>query len=280
MKEEERYHHHPHLGRVATQDVEFLLERDRAYGASWKEAGGRSAWFMLRRKMDRLVQIMRRPESPIGFDPEKIRDSVVFEHDDVAHLVDSYYAENIFAMVRRRPGGEDGSALAEIRDLRRYLLLVEAEMVARGVLEMNVVSSAPMPTAEPETKAYDPPSLIATGGGLASVAAKDSFAERCVPRFAAPQRLEDGLTSRADLPPGVPYFELEDPMSSTAYFLVERTALRPDEIDNLPRLQNELNHQEYVELLPEYRGLYRPFNEASNKYLMREKFRALWGKEP
>jgi hypothetical protein len=38
-------------------------------------------------------------------------------------------------MVQSDPSGRDGSLLAEIRDLRCYLLLVEAEMVSRGVVK-------------------------------------------------------------------------------------------------------------------------------------------------
>ena len=39
---------------------------------------------------------------------------------------------DIFAAIRKDPSGKDGSMLAEIRDLRRYLMLVEAEAYAQG----------------------------------------------------------------------------------------------------------------------------------------------------
>ena len=46
-------------------------------------------------------------------------------------------AEDIVAQIRTRPRGEDGTVLTEVRDLRRYLLLVEADMVAAGVVEVD-----------------------------------------------------------------------------------------------------------------------------------------------
>ena len=142
---DDRFRHHPYLAAVAQEDVRFLLEKDRSYGASWKLAGGRSAWFMLRRKMDRMIEMLKRPELP-GFSLEDVNrilpvtpTSHVEHHlvreTDLRHLIAAYRAEDIFGMIEADPSGRDGSVLAEVRDLRRYLLLVEAEMVARGVVE-------------------------------------------------------------------------------------------------------------------------------------------------
>lgn len=121
--------HHAFLDTVVQEDVRYLREKDKSYGASWKLSGGRSAWFMLRRKMDRMITMLARPEAPAEFDPNRPN-----KNAHIAHLAACYNAEDIFAKITERPGGEDGSVLAEVRDLRRYLTLVEAEMIARGVV--------------------------------------------------------------------------------------------------------------------------------------------------
>jgi hypothetical protein len=152
---EDKFKHHDYLQRVADGDVRFILEKDRSYGASWKASGGRSAWFMLVRKIDRLRELMKKPADPPGFNLQNVDDTIEaiesgYQEDGTLsarapgtipatvsmfkHLRDCYTAENIFAMIRKAPDGADGTVLAEVRDLRRYLLLVEAEMMARGVV--------------------------------------------------------------------------------------------------------------------------------------------------
>jgi len=146
---------------VADEDVRYVDEKDRSYGGSWKRSGGRSAWFMLRRKIDRLLEFMRKPDTPEVFNLKNVDDSlkaiaegryektggaarsdlrVAFPgvreamYDLFKYLRDCYLSENIFARIRENPDGSDGTVLAEVRDLRRYLMLVEAEMMARGVV--------------------------------------------------------------------------------------------------------------------------------------------------
>lgn len=99
--------HMAHLEAVAAADVGHIREKEETYRGSWKRRGGIGAFMMLARKWDRLEGMMS-PES---------------------HYAAPY---DIFKIIESSPGGEDGTALAEVRDLRRYLLLVEAEMVARG----------------------------------------------------------------------------------------------------------------------------------------------------
>jgi len=87
------------IEKVALNDVTELREKDKEYGGSWKKRGGANAFFMLCRKWDRIEQFVEK-------------------HD-----------WDIFKAIKKdeRPEG----ILDDIRDLRRYLLLVEAEMVAR-----------------------------------------------------------------------------------------------------------------------------------------------------
>lgn len=87
------------LRPLAEQDVAVVLVKDADYGASWKRRGGVGAFMMLARKWDRLERAMEQR----GYD--------LF----VAAAADSR-AEGI---------------LDDIADLRRYLLLVEAEIRVR-----------------------------------------------------------------------------------------------------------------------------------------------------
>lgn len=93
--------HLDYLTEVAEADVNQLLEKEKTYQGSWKKRGGLGTAMMLLRKIDRLEVIL------------KAADYDIFK----VCLVDLT--------------GKDGSALAEIRDLRRYLLLVEAEVIAQ-----------------------------------------------------------------------------------------------------------------------------------------------------
>lgn len=95
---------------VANEDVKHLELKEQTYKGSWKRRGGVGAFMMLARKWDRIEGFM---ETNLNYD--------------------------IFRGIENNPSGKDGTVIAEIRDLRRYLLLVEAEMVARGVLAYNPV---------------------------------------------------------------------------------------------------------------------------------------------
>ena len=120
------------LWTLAQNDVNFLMYKDATYRGSWKRGGGRSAWWMLRRKIDRLLELMRPPAPPEGW-PTSVQHTIA--NTDL--LLRMSRADDIFAQIQARPRGEDGTVLAEVRDLRRYLLLVEAEAVATGYVEID-----------------------------------------------------------------------------------------------------------------------------------------------
>jgi hypothetical protein len=84
------------LRKLTENDIECLAKAEESYGDSWKKRGGVGAFMMLARKWDRLEN----KTNEYGWD--------IFEaiQDD------------------NRPEG----ILDDIRDLRRYLLLVEEEM--------------------------------------------------------------------------------------------------------------------------------------------------------
>lgn len=99
--------HMEFLEHVTRNDVAALHEKEKTYRGSWKKRGGVGAFMMLARKWDRIEEML------------SYNDGTQF---------------NIFAAIEARRNGDDGTVLAEIRDLRRYLVLVEAEMMARGVV--------------------------------------------------------------------------------------------------------------------------------------------------
>lgn len=92
------------LEEVAALDVEGLLIAEEKYGDSWKSRGGVGAFMMLARKWDRLENILK--ASPTQYD--------VFKQ-----------------ILAELSTGEEG-CLDAVRDLRRYLLLVEGELLRQG----------------------------------------------------------------------------------------------------------------------------------------------------
>lgn len=90
------------LEQIVTEDAAGLRVAYDSYGPSWKQRGGANAFFMLCRKWDRLENRLKKSE--INYD--------------------------IFRGIATDTRGE--GVIDDVRDLRRYLLLVEAEMRARG----------------------------------------------------------------------------------------------------------------------------------------------------
>jgi len=86
---------------IAQEDAAGLKEAYKSYGDSWKKRGGVSAFMMLARKWDRL-------------EPQCEKNGY-----------------NVFDAVANDPRAE--GVIDDIRDLRRYLMLVEAELRAQGV---------------------------------------------------------------------------------------------------------------------------------------------------
>jgi hypothetical protein len=92
MKTASNFNYHRHLEGICKADVEYIKRKDVQYDASWKKRGGQGAFFTIVRPWDRFNSISQ----SAGYD--------LFET------------------------GPDGSLIACVRDLRRYLLLLEAEM--------------------------------------------------------------------------------------------------------------------------------------------------------
>lgn len=97
------------LEQVVTNDVKVLLKKDKEYGSSWKKRGGTGAFMMLARKWDRLETQVSSTTGRAGV--------VVSAYDIFEHAMRDDRVEGV---------------LDDIQDLRRYLILVEAELIRLG----------------------------------------------------------------------------------------------------------------------------------------------------
>ena len=86
---------------IANDDVEVLREKGKAYGNSWRKRGGPGAFMMLARKWDRIENQME----AAGYD--------IFEP----------------LLQKEMSAATTDGLLDDIRDLRRYLLLVEGHVM-------------------------------------------------------------------------------------------------------------------------------------------------------
>lgn len=211
----DKFRYHRHLKTIAEKDVEYLLWKDRQYGASWKESG-RSAWFMVKRMIDRLVNMMARPPEPANFRVENVenlaKDVAGASHltnvpetgvymcglgggipetmtEHLRYLLACHTSEDLLAKVQAEGlEGQDGTVLAVLRDLRRYALLVEAEITER-------LSEKPaLPTLQIPTETLD-------GWPMKAVPVEDSnrHADRLKPSTGLSQEVEGKLNEMRGL---------------------------------------------------------------------------------
>lgn len=103
------------LREVAEADVTGLLEAEKNYGSSWRKRGGVGAFMMLARKWDRLeTALMPHPT-----------DSTIANGSSEEMPCAPWDIFRAYEIDQREEGIID-----DIRDLRRYLMLVE-EFVTR-----------------------------------------------------------------------------------------------------------------------------------------------------
>jgi len=122
------------IAGIIKEDSAGLKKAAVSYGDSWKSRGGAGAFMQFCRKFDRME---------VALDPAKWpSDYAACNAEQKAALAPmsrwagvTVPAWDIFAGLAadQRPEG----LLDDVRDLRRYLLLVEAEMRARGVVQAN-----------------------------------------------------------------------------------------------------------------------------------------------
>lgn len=104
-KHDEKYDAMLKLGYA---DIETLHEKGKVYGDSWRKRGGTDSFFMLARKWDRI-------ENHVKAHNSNILQTILSQHHE----------------------GQigDGSCIEDLRDLRRYLLLVDeycTSLIERG----------------------------------------------------------------------------------------------------------------------------------------------------
>jgi hypothetical protein len=104
------------FSKIAESDIEIIQEKERAYGSTWRQRGGISAFMVFARKWDRIERRVATHVDAADAAPAAARDNI-FEH---------------IAADRRAEG-----VINDVRDLRRYLMLVEAEMAARGAVQIG-----------------------------------------------------------------------------------------------------------------------------------------------
>jgi hypothetical protein len=135
--------YHRHLEAVAAADVAYVKNKDAKYNASWKQRGGVGAYFTIVRPLDRM-HVMLDPTKMSG--DQREAPMALWTNSPVP-------AYDMFAGIAAEGlEGPDGSLIACIRDARRYLMLVEAEMMERvGILfeDHNVRARQPEPAIEP-----------------------------------------------------------------------------------------------------------------------------------
>lgn len=104
------------LEGLAAQDARILREKDKEYGGSWLKRGGVGAFMMLARKVDRIEQAVDPTKVP-GDQREAPISASCGKSVAAYDIIEAAIAD----------GREEG-ILDDIGDLRRYLLLVEAEV--------------------------------------------------------------------------------------------------------------------------------------------------------
>ena len=91
-----------HFEDITREDMRIVRAKELTYRGSWKKRGGAGAFMMLARKWDRIENIAE----ACGYD--------------------------VFGKIQEQGlRAADGELLAEVQDLRRYLMQLEAEMIER-----------------------------------------------------------------------------------------------------------------------------------------------------
>ena len=128
--------YHRHLEAITTNDAIRVAKRDEGYAGSWMKNGGRGAFENLRRKWDRIAQAV----APVAGARERARELIARLHSPE----DEVSVEEISGCLRDLMKPEDDvfyalqmdqrpeGLIADIRDLRRYFILVEAHAIQEG----------------------------------------------------------------------------------------------------------------------------------------------------
>lgn len=109
------------LELTAKNDVAQIVHKEQTYKGSWRKRGGIGAFMMLARKWDRIEEMMNSANY------------------DILGMLNAQHKAGVT--------GDDGSIMAEIRDLRRYLLLLESYFWAQQQPYPTPICSDPVTTS-------------------------------------------------------------------------------------------------------------------------------------
>lgn len=135
------------IDKISMDDVLILRVKDKEYGGSWLKRGGIGAFMMLARKWDRLETAMTGRFAPTvdSGDGGRLPGPEISEYDIIQRSVLDPREEGI---------------LDDIGDLRRYLLLVEAEIRERLEPKVDRENHRLDPYSLPDGTCYDGPQSI------------------------------------------------------------------------------------------------------------------------
>ena len=110
-----------YIQQICDSDVAGLKLAEKSYGDSWKRRGGVGAFMMLARKWDRLENAM---STTLHTSSET----------DVRGLPVSPTIDKYDILQRALADPRKEGLIDDIRDMRRYLVLIESELVAQGMV--------------------------------------------------------------------------------------------------------------------------------------------------
>ncbi len=119
------------LQPIADDDVRAIEEKETDYGDSWRRNGGIGAFMIFARKWDRIKQRVTTEVAP----PQEQQIDLDLPDLDKASGPMKASRDNILEHIAADRRAEP--ILDDIRDLRQFLLLTEAEMVARGAVQIG-----------------------------------------------------------------------------------------------------------------------------------------------
>jgi len=128
------------VAKVAMDDIEGVIFARQAYGDSWRAEGGFSAYFNVKRKIDRFINLLKRDHAGPFYRVAREGDQLLARPDArvdpvTPTTVTGFYRDkyDLFGHIEAdiAEGGE--TVLDTVRDLRRYLLLVEAYLVEQAI---------------------------------------------------------------------------------------------------------------------------------------------------
>lgn len=289
--------YHYFLDGIVAEDVDYVRRKDAQYNASWRQRGGVGAFFTIVRPLDRMMNMLDptkvagdRREAPIA----RTLNKPIAAYD----ILGALRAENDMS-------GVDGSLLACVRDLRRYLLLVEADLceynvkwiasqtlsalggttetIAERVTVFN--ETALMPALEPlvltegedgyETFYAFPwrISKIEYMKMLEAHPGGDAW-RQLLPTLYFLEASVAGATYKRLSPAVQSYYikvEFETPAVTRVCYVLDLTNCPADIRMNYPIMSSEQNDKEHDGIPEEYRGMY-DWHEVPSKWILRSEF--------